>query len=66
MEQLAGRKEVQFDWAKFTWIGSPERTEEVLFIRSDSPYKNIDDLRKIAEALALRRHRHRLGGSLFP
>ena len=50
LEQLAGRKEVQFDWAKFTWIGSPERTEEVLFIRSDSPYKNIDDLRKIAEA----------------
>ena len=49
LEQLAGRKEVQFDWAKFSWIGSPERTEEVLFIRSDSPYKTIDDLRKIAE-----------------
>ena len=49
LEQLAGRKEVQFDWAKFTWIGSPERTEEVLFIRSDSPYKTIDDLRKIPE-----------------
>jgi tripartite-type tricarboxylate transporter receptor subunit TctC len=50
LEQLAGRKEVQFDWAKFSWIGSPERTEEVLFIRSDSPYKSIDDLRKIADA----------------
>ena len=50
LEQLAGRKEVQFDWAKFSWIGSPERTEEVLFIRADSPYKSIDDLRKIAEA----------------
>lgn len=49
LEQLAGRNEVQFDWAKFSWIGSPERTEEVLFIRSDSPYKTIDDLRKIAE-----------------
>ena len=49
LEQLAGRKEVQFDWAKFSWIGSPERTEEVLFIRSDSPYKTIDDLRKIVE-----------------
>ena len=49
LEQLAGRKEVQFDWAKFSWIGSPERTEEVLFIRADSPYKTIDDLRKIAE-----------------
>jgi tripartite-type tricarboxylate transporter receptor subunit TctC len=50
LEQLAGRKEVQFDWAKFSWIGSPERTEEVLFIRADSPYKSIDDLRKIPEA----------------
>ena len=22
-DQLVGRSEVQFDWAKFTWIGSP-------------------------------------------
>lgn len=49
LEQLAGRQEAQFDWAKFTWIGSPERTDEVLFMRSDSPYKTIDDLRRVAE-----------------
>lgn len=49
LEQLAGRKEVQFDWAKFTWIGSPERTEEVMFIRSDTPYKTIEDIRKAAD-----------------
>jgi hypothetical protein len=33
IEQLAGRKEVQFDWPKFSWIGSPEKTERILYIR---------------------------------
>jgi tripartite-type tricarboxylate transporter receptor subunit TctC len=48
--QLLGRKEVQFDWAKFTWIGTPEENDELLFIRSDQPYKALLDLRKAAEA----------------
>jgi tripartite-type tricarboxylate transporter receptor subunit TctC len=49
-DQLIGRKEVNFDWSKFTWIGTPERTSEMLYIRSDSPFKTIDDLRKASEA----------------
>ena len=49
MDQLIGRKEVQFDWAKFNWLGTPEPTELVFIIRGDSPYKTIDDLRKAAE-----------------
>ncbi|HUC99041.1 MAG TPA: tripartite tricarboxylate transporter substrate-binding protein, partial [Candidatus Polarisedimenticolaceae bacterium] len=49
--QLLGRKEVQFDWAKFTWIGTPEENDELLFVRSDQPYKNLLDLRKAAEPL---------------
>ena len=48
--QLLGRKEVQFDWAKFTWIGTPEDNDELLFIRSDQPYKSLLDLRKAVEA----------------
>src|SRR3990167_517215 len=28
--QLTGSKEVQFDWAKFTWIGSPEKNGQLL------------------------------------
>jgi len=48
--QLTGRKEVQFDWAKFTWIGSPERNGHLLFMRSDAPYKTLDDLRSAKEA----------------
>jgi tripartite-type tricarboxylate transporter receptor subunit TctC len=49
-DQLIGRKEVNFDWSKFTWIGTPERTSEMLYIRSDSPFKTIEDLRKASEA----------------
>jgi len=45
-DQLVGRKEVQFDWAKFTWIGSPVRGEHQLYMRSDAPYKTIEDIRK--------------------
>lgn len=47
--QLLGRKEVQFDWAKFTWIGTPEDNDELLFIRSDQPYRALLDLRKATE-----------------
>jgi tripartite-type tricarboxylate transporter receptor subunit TctC len=49
MDQLIARKEVQFDWAKFNWLGTPEPTELVFIIRGDSPYKTIDDLRKASE-----------------
>lgn len=47
--QLIGLKEVQFDWAKFIWIGSPERTERIIYFRSDSPYKTVEDIRKASE-----------------
>jgi tripartite-type tricarboxylate transporter receptor subunit TctC len=47
--QLLGRKEVQFDWAKFTWIGTPEENDELFFIKSDLPYKTLFDLRKANE-----------------
>src|SRR5262245_57582718 len=46
MEQLAGRKEVQHDWFKFSHIGSPESTARIFFVRTDTGYKTIEDLRK--------------------
>src|ERR671915_1933613 len=49
MDQLIGRKEVQFDWSKFNWIGTPEQTDFVFFMRGESPYKSIEDIRKAAE-----------------
>jgi tripartite-type tricarboxylate transporter receptor subunit TctC len=48
-DQLVGRKEVQFDWAKFSWIGSPEQNEPLHYMRADSPYKTIEDIRKAKE-----------------
>ena len=27
-DQLVGRKEVQFDWSKFTWLGSPTQSDQ--------------------------------------
>jgi tripartite-type tricarboxylate transporter receptor subunit TctC len=46
IEQLMGRREVQYDWSKFAWIGNPERIDRMLYIRADSPYKTLDDIRK--------------------
>jgi tripartite-type tricarboxylate transporter receptor subunit TctC len=48
--QLTGSKEAKFDWPKFTWIGSPEKNGSLLFMRSDTPYKTLDDIRNAKEA----------------
>jgi tripartite-type tricarboxylate transporter receptor subunit TctC len=48
-DQLVGRKEVQYDWAKYSFIGSPSESEHQLYMRTDSPYKTIHDVRKAAE-----------------
>ncbi len=47
--QLIGAKEVQFDWAKFVWLGSPEQTQRIIYIRGDAPFKTIEDMRGAAE-----------------
>jgi tripartite-type tricarboxylate transporter receptor subunit TctC len=49
IDQLLGSKEVKFDWPKFSWIGSPERIDQVLFIRTDIPYKTLDELRNATD-----------------
>jgi tripartite-type tricarboxylate transporter receptor subunit TctC len=48
-DQLVGRPEVKFDWSKFTWIGSPEQNDVLHYIRADTPYKTIEDLRNAKE-----------------
>jgi len=45
-DQLLGRKEVQFDYGKFAWIGSTVKGNHQMYMRSDAPYKNIEDIRK--------------------
>ena len=49
LDQVTGKKEVQFDWAKFTWIGSTEKTPWLFYMRTDTPYQTFDDIRKAAE-----------------
>jgi len=50
LDQVVGKKEVQFDWAKFGWVGSTENTPWLLYMNSNTPYKTIDDVRKAKEA----------------
>jgi tripartite-type tricarboxylate transporter receptor subunit TctC len=46
LDQLVGKKEVQFDWARFGWVGSTENTPWLLYMKTDTPYKTIEDVRK--------------------
>ena len=47
--QLQGNKEVKFDWPKFTWLASSDKSEHMLYMRADAPYKTIQDVRRAAE-----------------
>jgi tripartite-type tricarboxylate transporter receptor subunit TctC len=49
-EQLTKRPEVKFDWTKFNWIGSTVTSNHLLYMRSDAPYKSMDDVRKASAA----------------
>ncbi|HEX2229914.1 MAG TPA: tripartite tricarboxylate transporter substrate-binding protein [Candidatus Binatia bacterium] len=48
-DQLIGRKEAQYDWGKFAWIGSPVQGESQMYMRADTPYKTIEDVRNAKE-----------------
>ena len=47
-DQLLARKEVQFDWPKFAWIGSSTPTNAMLYMWANTPYKTIHDVRTAA------------------
>jgi len=44
-EQLAKRPEAKFDWTKFIWIGSTVSSNSHMYMRADTPYKTIEDVR---------------------
>jgi tripartite-type tricarboxylate transporter receptor subunit TctC len=44
-EQLAKRPEVKFDWSKFIWIGSTVSSNSLMYMRADTPYKSMEDIR---------------------
>jgi tripartite-type tricarboxylate transporter receptor subunit TctC len=49
LQQLVGIPEVKYDVRKFTWLGSQEKGQMMLYIRADSPYKSMDDIVKAKE-----------------
>ena len=44
-EQLVKRPEVKFDWTKFSWIGSTVTSNHLMYMRADTPYKTVEDVR---------------------
>ncbi len=44
IEQLIGRKEVQFDLRKFHWLGSAAQDSIILYMRADTPFKTVGDI----------------------
>ncbi len=49
LSQLSGQKEVQFDLARFQWIGSLENDDMLIFARADAPYKSVSDILRAKE-----------------
>lgn len=45
-DQLLKKSEVKFDWTKWNWIGTPVTSNHLLYMRADTPYKSMDDIRK--------------------
>lgn len=47
--QLLGKPEVKFDWAKFAWIGTDQPNAISVFVRSDTGYRTLDDVKNAPE-----------------
>ena len=50
-DQLLARQEVQFDWTKFTWVGSPVEGNDMILVAGATPYKNIRDVANSGDAV---------------
>jgi tripartite-type tricarboxylate transporter receptor subunit TctC len=44
LDQIVGRKEVKYDTRKFEFIGTQEKAPTMLYFRSDSPFKTLNDI----------------------
>lgn len=49
-DQLIKKPEAKYDWTKWNWLGSPVKSNHLLYMRADTPYKSIDDVRKATTA----------------
>jgi len=46
LDQFVGRPEVKFDVRKMHWLGTQEVSNNVLYVRADSPYQSVEDIIK--------------------
>ena len=49
--QLLKQPEVKYDWSKFTWLGSSDKSDHLLYMRADLPYKSLADVRRAKQTL---------------
>ena len=47
--QIQGNKEIKFEWTKFTWLASSDKSEHMLYMRADAPFKTMQDIRNAKE-----------------
>ncbi len=45
LDQMVGKPEVRFDFRKFSWVGSFNKSPMMVACRSDTPYKSINAMR---------------------
>ena len=58
------KKEVQFDWPKFTWLGSPTQVEQIMYIRANTSLQNNRRRAKVSRAAKMRHQRDVFNGLL--
>jgi len=44
-DQLLKKPEVKYDWSKMPWIGSTVTSNHLMYVRADTPYKSVEDVR---------------------
>jgi len=64
--QITKVEGVRFDIRKYSWIGSVATEPTVFFIRSDLPYKTVDDLRKAKDPISVATEGLGTSGHQFP
>jgi tripartite-type tricarboxylate transporter receptor subunit TctC len=47
--QLLGQQDVAFDWSRFSWIGTPDRSNHLLYMRADRAYQSIEEIARASE-----------------
>jgi tripartite-type tricarboxylate transporter receptor subunit TctC len=47
--QLIKQPEVRYDWSKLTWLGSSDKSDHLLYMRADLPYRSLADVRRAKE-----------------